>query len=137
MAVNGNGRLGRNGKPARVLVIDDDPACRMLCSINLQFEGVIVLEAADGDQGLEQARSERPDLVVTDVRMPGLDGFQLAEALRRDERTRQIPLIFISAEKEPANAARARELGALAYLTKPFDPPALTSLVAGAFADAR
>ena len=68
----------------------------MLCSINLQFEGVVVLEAADGDQGLEQARSERPDLVVTDVRMPGLDGFQLAEALRRDERTRQIPLIFIS-----------------------------------------
>jgi CheY-like chemotaxis protein len=119
------------------LVVDDDPACRMLCSINLQFEGVVVLEAADGRRGLEQARSERPDLVVTDVRMPGLDGFQLAEALRRDERTSQIPLIFISAEKEPANAARARALGALAYLTKPFDPPALTSLVAGAFAEAR
>jgi CheY-like chemotaxis protein len=132
MAANGNGRLGGNGKPARVLVVDDDPACRMLCSINLQFEGVVVLEAADGRRGLEQARSERPDLVVTDVRMPGLDGFQLAEALRGDERTRQIPLIFISAETEPANAARAHELGALAYLTKPFDPPALASLVARA-----
>ena len=137
MAANENGRLGGNGKPARVLVVDDDPASRMLCSINLQFEGVVVLEAADGRQGLEQARSEYPDLVVTDVRMPGLDGFQLAEALRRDKRTRQIPLIFMSAETEPANAARARELGALAYLTKPFDPPALDSLVAGAFAHAR
>jgi CheY-like chemotaxis protein len=137
MAANGNGRLSGNGKPARILVVDDDPASRMLCSINLQFEGVVVLEAADGRRGLEQARSEHPDLVVTDVRMPGLDGFQLAEALRRDEQTRQIPLIFISAETEPANAARARELGALAYLTKPFDPPALASLVAGAFAHAR
>lgn len=132
MATNGSGRLGGNGKPARVLVVDDDPASRMLCSINLKCEGVVVLEAADGRRGLEQARSERPDLVVTDVRMPGLDGFQLAEALRRDERTRQIPLVFISAETEPANAARAHKLGALAYLTKPFDPPALASLVAGA-----
>jgi two-component system, OmpR family, phosphate regulon response regulator PhoB len=69
--------------------------------------------------------------------MPGRAGFQLAEALRRDERTCQIPLIFISAETEPANAARARELGPAAYLTKPFDPAALTLLVAGAFSHAR
>jgi CheY-like chemotaxis protein len=69
---------------------------------------------------------------VTDLKMPGLNGFQLAKALRNDERTRQIPLIFISAEAEPADAVRAHELGALAYLTKPFDPPALASLVAGA-----
>jgi len=63
--------------------------------------------------------------------MPGLDGFELAEALQRDERTREIPLIFLSGEAEPANAERARALGALAYLTKPFDPPVLASLVAG------
>jgi CheY-like chemotaxis protein len=132
MAVNGNGRLGGNGKPARVLIVDDDPAIRQLCSINLQIEGFVVLEAEDGRRGLEQVRLARPDLVVTDVRMPGLDGFQLAEALRRDERTRKIPLIFVSGETEPAEAARAHALGALAYLTKPFDPPALASLVAGA-----
>jgi Mg2+ and Co2+ transporter CorA len=69
------------------LIVDDDPAIRMLCSINLQIEGLRALEAADGERGLEQARSERPDLVVTDVMMPGLDGFQLAEALRSHERT--------------------------------------------------
>lgn len=126
------GRLGGNGRPPRVLIVDDDPAMRMLCSVNLQIEGLVVLEAADGRRGLEQARSERPDLVVTDVAMPGLDGFQLAGALRGDERTREIPLIFLSADTEPANAARAQELGALAYLTKPFDLPALASLVAGA-----
>ena len=131
-----NGRLNDNRKPTprRVLIVDDDPAIRMLCSINLQIEGLLVLEAADGRRGLEQARSERPDLVVTDVIMPGLDGFQLAKALRSDERTRQIPVIFLSSETGPANAERAHELGALAYVTKPFDPPALASLVAGELA---
>ena len=130
MAVNGD------GKAPCVLIVDDDPAIRMLCSVNLLIEGLVVLEAQDGGQALEQARLECPDLVVTDVMMPGLDGFELAEAMRRDERTRQIPFIFLSSEKEPASAARAQELGALAYVTKPFDPPALSSLVAGALAGA-
>jgi CheY-like chemotaxis protein len=125
---NGSG----NAKARRVLIVDDDPAIRLLCAVNLEIEGLVVLEAADGKRGLQQARSEQPDLVVTDVLMPGgLSGFDLAEALRRDERTREIPLIFLSSEAEPANADRARKLGALAYLTKPFDPPALASLVAG------
>lgn len=126
-----------NWKPARVLIVDDDPAMRMLCSINLQREGLVVLEAADGRTGLERARAEGPDLVLTDVTMPGLDGFQLAEALRRDELTSQVPLIFVSGELDRGNEARARELGALAYLTKPFDPTALASLVASALRRSR
>ncbi len=120
-----------NGKPPRVLIVDDDPAMRMLCAINLQREGLVVLEAGDGPTGLAHARAECPDLVLTDVTMPGLDGFQLAEALRRDERTSDVPLIFVSGERGAVNEARAHELGALAYLTKPFDPTALASLVAG------
>ena len=124
-------RSNGDGEHRRVLVVDDDPAIRMLCAVNLEIEGLVVLEAADGRRALEQARYGHPDLVVTDVMMPGLDGFDLAEALRRDERTREIPLIFLSGEADPANADRARRLGALAYLTKPFDPPALASLVAG------
>jgi DNA-binding response OmpR family regulator len=117
--------------------VDDDPALRLLCSINLEREGLVVLEAADGRTGLERARTEFPDLVLTDVAMPGLDGFQLAEALRRDERTSKVPLIFVSGEPAGGNEARARELGALAYLTKPFDPTALASLVAGALRRSR
>jgi two-component system chemotaxis response regulator CheY len=120
--------------PLCVLIVDDDPATRMLCSVNLQLEGLRVLEAADGDDGLARARFESPDLVVTDVTMPGLDGFQLAEALRRDERTSRIPLIFLSGETTPAHEARAHEVGALAYVTKPFDPLALAALVAGVLA---
>ena len=96
-----------------VLIVDDDAATRMLCSVNLQLEGLRVLEAADGRHGLARAQDEQPDLVLTDVMMPGLDGFELAEALRRDNRTSLIPLIFLS---------------------KPFDPLALASLVAGVLA---
>jgi len=115
---------------ARVLIVDDDPLLRMVCAVNLQSDGVQVLEAEDGRQGLARARLERPDLVLTDVRMPGLDGFELAASLRRDERTRAIPLIFLSGEADPAHDARARALGALAFLTKPVDPVALAALVA-------
>jgi CheY-like chemotaxis protein len=128
---------GGDGAAGRVLIADDDAAVRLLCAINLTAEGLHVLEAEDGLDALEQARRERPDLVLTDVRMPGLDGFQLAEGLRRDERTRRIPLIFLSGEVAPANAERARALGALAYLTKPFDPGALASLVARELVAAR
>ena len=114
-----------------VLIVDDDPAMRALCSVSLQREGLVLVEASDGRTALDHARSECPDLVVTDVMMPGLDGFELAEALRGDERTRHVPLIFLSGEIGPAHATRADELGALAYMTKPFDPVALASLVAG------
>jgi two-component system OmpR family response regulator len=119
-----------------VLVVDDDPAIRLLCSVNLELAGLTVLEAADGRIALARARSEQPDVVVTDVRMPQLDGFQLAEALQGDDGTRAIPLIFVSAETNAANQARAGRLGALAYLTKPFDPSALVAIVGDALSRA-
>jgi CheY-like chemotaxis protein len=121
-------------RPHRVLVVDDDFNSRALCSINLLLEGLEVLEAEDGQRGLVRARQESPDLVVTDVAMPGLNGFELAEELRRDDSTAQIPLIFLSGELDANHAARARSLGALAYVTKPFDPPAFAKLVASALA---
>jgi CheY-like chemotaxis protein len=123
---------GGEKKLRRVLIVDDDPAIRLLCAVSLQNEGLVVLEAPNGRRGLERALSESPDLVLTDVMMPGIDGFQFAEAMRRDQRTQQIPLIFLSGETGPANAERASELGALAYVKKPFNAPALASLVASA-----
>ena len=93
------GKRERRGR--RVLIVDDDPAIRLLCAVNLEIEGLVVLEAADGKRGLEQARSEHPDLVVTDVMMPGFSGFDLAEALRRDERTREIPSSSSAARPSP------------------------------------
>ena len=118
-------------KAPRVLVVDDDAGARMLCAFHLQGEGLEVIEAADGRGGLTRARRENPDLVVTDVAMPGLDGFEFAEALRGEEGTARIPLIFLSGERGPDNEARAHALGALAYMTKPFDPADFVKLVTG------
>jgi len=111
-----------------VLLIDDDAATRMLCSVSLRALGIEVIEAEDGKQGLELVRRERPDLVLLDVSMPGLDGFEVGELVRRHRKTRHIPLMFLSGEAE--NDSRARELGAIACLAKPFDPVALSSLIA-------
>jgi chemosensory pili system protein ChpA (sensor histidine kinase/response regulator) len=114
----------------RVLVVDDDDAVRTLCSVNLELKGLSVLEAADGLDALALVRGELPDLVITDVSMPRLDGFELAAALRADERTSGIPLVFLSGETTLAHRTRADALGALAYLTKPFDPYAVATFVA-------
>jgi CheY-like chemotaxis protein len=133
----GSGRglaVSSDTRKPRVLVVDDDAAIRMLCSVNLKLAGLEVLEAEDGLGALERARAGRPDLVVLDVDMPGLDGFELAAKLRRDDQTRSIPLLFLTGESSPASKARAGSLGALAYLTKPFDPFALASLITGALA---
>lgn len=123
---------GTPRRRAKVLIVDDSAEIRLLCSLSLEAHGLAVLEAADGRLGLERARAERPDLVLTDVKMPGLDGFELAAALHEDRRTQGIPVIFLSGETLPANERRAKELGALAYLTKPFDPVALATVVGSA-----
>ena len=109
-------------KSRRVLVVDDDSNARALCSINLLLEGLEVLEAEDGRRGLARARLESPDLVVTDVAMPGLNGFELAEALRRDDNTAQIPLIFISGEHNPDNEALADLIHCLSTRNNCFCP---------------
>jgi two-component system, chemotaxis family, chemotaxis protein CheY len=126
----------RDDESACVLVVDDDAAVRLVCAINLEAEGLYVIEAADGNDALDQMRRECPDLLLTDVMMPGLDGFDLVERLRRDERTRRVPVIFLSGETRLENAERARALGALAYLTKPFDPRGLAALVTRALVGA-
>ncbi|MHB8471170.1 MAG: response regulator transcription factor [Gaiellaceae bacterium] len=113
----------------RVLVIDDEPPIRLLCRVNLEAEGMEVLEAADGPAGLEQARAERPDVVLLDVMMPGLDGWRVAEHLLEDERTNEIPIIFLTARAEFRDRARGLDIGGVDYVTKPFNPLELAPLV--------
>jgi CheY-like chemotaxis protein len=121
-------------EPPQVLVVEDEPSISELWAVNLSLAGLRVLEVPDGRSGLARARAERPDLVTTDVMMPGFDGFQLAEALRRDEETRRIPLIFLSGQDDSAGAARAYALGAVAYLSKSCDLRAAATLVADVLA---
>jgi two-component system alkaline phosphatase synthesis response regulator PhoP len=114
-----------------VLVIDDEAPIRLLCRVNLEAEGMPVLEAGDGPSGLEAARSERPDVILLDVMMPGLDGWGVAEALLEDERTAEIPIIFLTARAEFRDRARGLDIGGVDYITKPFNPVELAPLVRG------
>ncbi len=113
----------------RVLVIDDEAAIRLLCRVNLEAERMQVDEAADGRAGLEQARSTRPDVILLDVMMPGLDGWQVAEELVADERTKDIPIVFLTARADFRDRERGLEAGGIAYLTKPFNPVELAALI--------
>jgi DNA-binding response OmpR family regulator len=112
-----------------VLVIDDEAAIRLLCRVNLEAEGMKVVEAADGQAGLERAREERPAVILLDVMMPGLDGWQVAEELVGGETTRDIPIVFLTARADFRDRERGFEAGGIAYLTKPFNPVELASLI--------
>ena len=112
-----------------VLVIDDEEPIRLLCSVNLAAEGIEVLEAADGPSGLDEARKHQPDVVLLDVMMPGLDGWRVAEQLLEDERTSEIPIIFLTARAEFRDRARGLDIGGVDYVTKPFNPLDLAPLV--------
>jgi two-component system, OmpR family, phosphate regulon response regulator PhoB len=112
-----------------VLVIDDEAPIRLLCRVNLEAEGLEVLEAPDGAAGLEIAREQRPDAILLDVMMPGLDGWAVAEQLLTDERTDSIPIVFLTARADLRDRARGIDLGGLDYITKPFNPVELATLV--------
>ncbi|HKF14906.1 MAG TPA: response regulator [Gaiellaceae bacterium] len=115
----------------KVLVVDDEAPIRLLCRVNLEAEKMDVLEAADGEKGLEMARAEKPDIVLLDVMMPGMDGWQVAERLFDDPETRDIPLVFLTARAELRDRARGLELGGVDYITKPFNPTELAKVVEG------
>jgi DNA-binding response OmpR family regulator len=120
---------GPEDAKTRVLVIDDEAPIRLLCRVNLEAEGMLVLEADDGPTGLVEARTSRPDVILLDVMMPGLDGWAVAEELVSDASTRDIPIVFLTARAELRDRARGLELGGVDYVTKPFNPVDLASLV--------
>jgi DNA-binding response OmpR family regulator len=113
----------------RVLVIDDEAPIRLLCRVNLEAEGMTVVEAEDGRRGLDAAHAEEPDAILLDVMMPGLDGWSVAEQLLGDEATRRIPIIFLTARADIRDRARGLGVGGLDYITKPFNPVELATLV--------
>ena len=110
-------------------MIDDERAIRLLCRVNLAASGMDVLEAADGREGLELARNERPDLVLLDVMMPEVDGWTVARELAADEATRDIPVVFLTARADAADKRLGQQLGGVGYLVKPFDPVVIGDFV--------
>jgi len=112
-----------------VLVVDDHAPMRTLYRVNLEAAGFRVLEAADGDEALMVIGADRPDLILLDIMMPRVSGWEVAGALVADRSTDRIPIIFITARSAVPDRIRAFELGAQAYLTKPFDPAGLAVTV--------
>jgi DNA-binding response OmpR family regulator len=115
----------------RVLVIDDEAPIRLLCRVNLEAEGMTVIEAEDGPSGVTRAREAHPDVILLDVMMPGLDGWRVAEELLDDPGTREIPIVFLTARAEFRDRARGLDIGGVDYVTKPFNPVELAPLVRG------
>lgn len=114
-----------NDPMARVLVIDDEPDVLLLCRVNLQHAGHRVLEAPDGGRGLGTAIAERPDAIVLDLMLPEIDGYGVLAALRADDRTKDIPVLILTAKAQREDRVRCWQEGASEYMTKPFSPALL------------
>ena len=112
-----------------VLVVDDHRPVRALCRASLEEAGFRVLEAENGTEALASVETERPDAILLDIMMPGISGWEVTAALLAERSTDQIPIIFISGRTEPSDRIRAYELGAQAYVMKPFDPEVLAETV--------
>jgi DNA-binding response OmpR family regulator len=105
-----------------VLVVDDDPVILKLLEVNFEMEGFTVLVAHDGEEGIEVARSNQPDVVVSDIMMPKKSGLELVVALKSDASTSEIPIILLSAKAQNADVRTGLDAGADDYVTKPFEP---------------
>jgi two-component system cell cycle response regulator DivK len=114
----------------RILVAEDEPDNRRIVVKVLAMEGYTVLEAIDGGSALELARREHPDLIVLDLAMPGIDGWEAARRLKADPRTADIPIIALTAFAMRGDEERAREAGCDGYLSKPCRPQTIREIVA-------
>jgi DNA-binding response OmpR family regulator len=110
----------------KVLVVDDEPRMVQFISMNLKLEGFSVITAPDGFQALEKVTKEMPDLVVLDIMMPDMDGF---ETLKKIREISAVPVIYLSVKSEPSDRIKGLDLGADDYLTKPFEPLELVSRI--------
>ena len=120
---------------ARVLIADDDAVILRLLEVNFSLEGYEVVTASRGEEAIERASEGRFDLIVLDVMMPGMDGWEVASRLKEEEVTASIPVVFLSARTQEQDKERGMRLGVAAYVTKPFDPEELLGLAQRLIAD--
>jgi CheY-like chemotaxis protein len=114
----------------RVLVVDDDRVIQQLLEVNLELEGYeVVATASDGREALDKIHELKPDIVILDVMMPKMDGLEVTKRLRADPATAKIPVILLSARAQDMDIREGLDIGASAYLTKPFDPVELLEVV--------
>jgi len=115
--------------PHRILIVDDEPDLLSVLRFGLEAEGFEVIEASDGERGLELARTQSPDLLVLDLMLPRMDGYKVCRALKFDERFRQLPIFILSARSGETDRRLALDLGADDYITKPYEVRDLVSRI--------
>lgn len=115
----------------RILIVDDEPEIREVTQMSLEMvSGWQVLTAGSGDEGIAKAKEEKPDAILLDAMMPGMDGAATFEKLQADPSTKQIPVIMFTAKVQPADRKRFGDLGVRQVIAKPFDPVKLGSQIA-------
>jgi two-component system alkaline phosphatase synthesis response regulator PhoP len=122
--------------PKKILAVDDERHIVRLVQVNLERAGYQVVTAFDGKEALQKVESENPDLVVLDVMMPYMDGFEVLQTLRKNQSTRDLPVIMLTAKAQDADVFRGWQSGVDCYLTKPFNPMELIAFVKRIFSSA-
>jgi two-component system alkaline phosphatase synthesis response regulator PhoP/two-component system response regulator VicR len=115
--------------PKKILVVDDERPIVRLVQVNLEHAGYEVVAAYDGKEALEKVEQAKPDLIILDVMMPQMDGFEVMQRLQANPKTRDIPVIMLTAKAQDADVFRGWQSGVTLYLTKPFSPFELISFV--------
>ena len=113
----------------RVLIVDDDPDMVMVLGMLMKVNGITALKAFGGVEGLEKARADKPDVILLDIMMPDMDGYEVMKELRSDKTTKGIPVVFLTARTDEEYKERAETLGADGYITKPYDRDSLMETI--------
>jgi DNA-binding response OmpR family regulator len=113
----------------RILLVDDEVDLVEVVKLRLETVGYEIIPAYDGQEALDKARSEKPDLIILDLMLPKMDGYKVCGLLKKDPRYSGIPIIMFTARAQEDDEALGREMGADAYITKPFEPQALIAKI--------
>ena len=113
----------------KILVVDDEPHIVKVVKSRLEANGYAVVTASNGEEAIVKAQHEKPGLIILDVLMPGLNGFEVLEKLKQDKATSYIPIIMLTCEGQTDNIFKAQELGVADYLIKPFDAKEMMGLI--------
>ena len=113
----------------KILLVEDEPEFRLALRMRLEANGYDIIEAEDGAIGLDAARHQNPDLIILDVRLPGMDGFKLARLLKFDVKYKNIPLMMLTVMSQASDRKMGQAVGADAYLTKPYQPQELLDTI--------
>lgn len=116
---------------AKILIVDDEPNLVKLLKSILEGNGYDVIVACDGQDGLDKTYQEKPDLIILDVMLPKMDGYEVCKMLRSDAQSRDIPIIMLTGRTEAQDIRMGMDLGAVSYVQKPFNPDMLLGIIQG------